>query len=85
MANVRNRTRVIYFRVSEDEFLQFRELCQHRGARNMSDLVRSAIQLMVRDGGSSFEVEVAERLRQLEHSVATLSRSMEQFTMERQA
>ena len=67
----------MYFRVSEDEFKHFQDLCQRSGARNMSDMLRSAVQAMVRgnvDGG--FEKEVTDRLDQLESSVAHLRRAV---------
>ena len=69
MANSYNRTRVIYFRVSDVEFQQLRDLCQRSGVRNMSDLARSAIELLARHNGNSFEHEVRERLRQMESSL----------------
>jgi hypothetical protein len=85
MANLRNRTKVVYFRVSDAEFEQFKDLCRHHGARNMSDLVRSAIQMMARQSENSFELNVTERLRQLENSIEKLSRAMEQGSREQQA
>jgi hypothetical protein len=69
MANSYNRTRVIYFRVSEVEFQRLRDLCQRSGVRNMSDLARSAIELLARHNGNSFEHEVRERLQQMESSL----------------
>jgi hypothetical protein len=85
MANLQNRTRVVYVRVSEDEFQQFRDLCHQQGARNMSDLVRSAMELMVRQHKDGFESEVTARLRQLEASVNDLNRTMAQIAVERPA
>src|SRR5215471_3357703 len=73
MSIPRNRNRVVYVRVSEDEFLQFRELCQKHGTRNMSDMVRSAIEVMVRQQETGFENEVTSRLRQLENSLNQLN------------
>ena len=74
MANLQNRNRILYFRLSADEFQHFQDLCQKCGARNMSDMLRSAVQAMVR--GHGFEKEVTDRLQQLETSVARLSRAM---------
>jgi len=78
MANFRNRTRVVYFRLSEDEFQRFRELCHRLGARNMSDLARSAIEMMVETNGPhQFEREVTERLRQVEDSLKQIRAAMD--------
>jgi hypothetical protein len=82
MANLQNRTRVVYVRVSEEEFRQFRGLCEQHGARNMSDFVRSAINLMLHQQGNGFEHSVMQRLQQLEDSVNNLKA---QITAERPA
>ena len=44
MSNLQNRTRVIYFRVSEKEFQKISDLSERRGARNISDFVRSVLE-----------------------------------------
>ncbi len=78
MSNIRNRTRVVYFRLSEEEFQRFRELCQRLGARNMSDLARSAMELMFQEkAGESFEREVTERLQQMETCLRQIRAAME--------
>ena len=51
----------------------------------MSDLVRSAIQMMARQSENSFELNVTERLRQLENSIEKLSRAVEHGNPEQQA
>jgi hypothetical protein len=78
MANLQNRSRILYFRVSEVEFQHFQDLCQKSGARNMSDMLRSAVQAMVRGNDQGgFEKDVSDRLQQLEISVARLSRAVD--------
>lgn len=76
MPNQRNRSRVVYFRVSEEEYRQINELCEKRGARNVSDLVREAMGLMVKADGNGFEREVTRRLTDLEASIDRLNRKM---------
>jgi len=83
MANLQNRTRVVYVRVSESEFRQFRELCQQQGARNMSDLVRSAMESMSRQRSREFENEVTRRLQQLESSIDHLKNAVAEMAPER--
>jgi hypothetical protein len=83
MANLQNRTRVVYVRVSDEEFQRFRDLRQKYGARNMSDLVRVAMETMGRQRETDFENEVTHRLRELETSLDHLKRSIEQITAER--
>ena len=84
MSNVRNRNRMVYFRVSEDEFKQFKDLCARHGARNMSDLVRSAIKALTSHRSDGFATEVAVRLQQLENSVERLSQTISQNPSEPQ-
>jgi len=49
MAILKPRERLVYFRVSEDEFHQFVSLCEQEGARSVSDLARSAVQRLIAD------------------------------------
>lgn len=43
MATPKPRTKLINFRVSEDEYIQLRQASEEAGARNLSDFARSAI------------------------------------------
>jgi hypothetical protein len=49
MSVLKARSRVVYFRVSEDEFDEFLKVCHAAKARSLSDLARSAMQRMVRE------------------------------------
>jgi hypothetical protein len=44
MALTVSRTRLIYFRVSEQELARFRTLAEKKGARSLSDLAREALE-----------------------------------------
>ena len=44
MAVLRPRSRLVYFRVSEEEYDLFAGMCQSEGARSISDLARLALQ-----------------------------------------
>ena len=85
MSNFRNRTRVVYFRLSEDEFNQFKDLCARQGARNMSDLARSAIKALTSHTPDGLAADIAQRLQQLENSVERLNHKMAQNGPEREA
>lgn len=85
MSNFRNRTRVVYFRLSEDEFQQLKDLCARHGARNMSDLVRSAVKALTSNTPDGLVTNIAARLQQLENSVERLNQTMAQNGPERQA
>ena len=47
MAVLKPRTRVVFFRVSQEEFQEFMQACESSGARSASDFVRLAIQRMI--------------------------------------
>ena len=44
MAVLKPRRRLVYFRISEDEFQQIQQLCAVTGARSISEMARSAVQ-----------------------------------------
>uniref|UniRef100_Q01XL9 CopG domain protein DNA-binding domain protein n=1 Tax=Solibacter usitatus (strain Ellin6076) TaxID=234267 RepID=Q01XL9_SOLUE len=85
MSNFRNRNRLVYFRVSEDEFQEFKDLCTRYNARNMSDLVRSALKALTSRTSDDVTADIVERLQQLENSVERLNHTMTQNRPERQA
>lgn len=49
MSVLKARSRVVYFRVSEDEFNDFLKMCHAAKARSPSDLARSALQRMLKE------------------------------------
>ncbi|HXU19550.1 MAG TPA: hypothetical protein VN788_03090 [Verrucomicrobiae bacterium] len=52
MAVLRPRTRVVFFRVSQEEFQQFMHACESSGARSASDFARMAVQRMIAAHGA---------------------------------
>jgi len=80
MQSSHNRKKVLYIRVTDSEFRRYQDLCARNGARNMSDLVRCAVEAMGRERQADFETEVTEKLQQLKASLESLRRTMEQIT-----
>jgi hypothetical protein len=81
MAVLRPRNRLVYFRVSEDEFQQFNQICETERARSVSDLARYAVQRMINDGtGKSHPEEVAAKLQVLEAGISDLSKRVQELT-----
>ena len=67
MAVLKPRNRLVYFRVSEDEFQQFVQLCHKEGARSISDLARDAMHRLVEangatNGAPSPQVKILDKL-----------------------
>jgi hypothetical protein len=71
MSVLKPRNRLVYFRVSEEEFLQFSRMCQSVGARSLSDLARSAMHRMLVQG--SDEASLETRLKTFDALIAVLN------------
>jgi hypothetical protein len=70
MPVLKPRNRLVYFRVSEDEFLQFSAMCHSEGARSLSALARTAMQRML--AAPKEETLLAERLRACDELTSAL-------------
>ena len=79
MSVLKPRNRLVYFRVSEDEFRQFNHICETTGARSVSDLARSAMQRLVQDGGGGGNC-LSDQLRILETIVNDLNSKVENLS-----
>ena len=77
MAVLRPRNRVVYFRVSEDEYRSYEDLCRSLGARSISDLIRSALDQALFNGPSPDRVLLAHKLDQLERVLGELNGRLE--------
>lgn len=80
MAVIRPRTKLVHCRVSEDEFAHFSRLCEREGARSISDLVRVAMQRMMREnmklGDQASPDAVEQRLSRLDEIIAELNEKL---------
>ncbi len=78
MAVLKPRERLVYFRISEDEFRQFVSVCEQEGARSVSDLARSAVQRLITDGHRQREDdEMTEKMHQLEKLIAAVTEQLQ--------
>lgn len=78
MAVLKPRERLVYFRVSEDEFRQFVSVCEQAGARSVSDLARNAVQRLIAQGQQQRErQELEEKIVVLERLIAAVTEQLE--------
>jgi hypothetical protein len=78
VAVLKPRERLVYFRVSEDEFRQFVSVCEQAGARSVSDLARNAVQRLIAEGRQHHEDQVInERIRILEGLIAAVTEQLQ--------
>jgi hypothetical protein len=77
VAVLKPRERLVYFRVSEDEFRQFVSVCEQAGARSVSDLARSAVQRLIADGQRNREDHsIEEKIQVLERLIAAVTEQL---------
>jgi hypothetical protein len=78
MAVLKPRGRLVYFRISEDEFRQFAGACEREGARSISDLARNAVQRVIADGHRQREDEhLAQRMHRLDELIAAVTEQLQ--------
>lgn len=78
MAVLKPRERLVYFRVSEDEFRQFVSVCEQAGARSVSDLARNAVQRLIADGQRQRDGhELEEKMQVLERLIAAVTEQLQ--------
>jgi hypothetical protein len=81
VAVLKPRERLVYFRISEDEFRQFVTVCEQVGARSMSDLARNAVQGLIADGQRRQQTQVMdEKVRVLEELIAAVTEQLRLLT-----
>src|SRR5262249_21351927 len=78
---LKRRSRMISFRLSEDEYASLMSICEVEGARSISDLARSAVNRLVH---KSSESPVENALRALAGRVDTLDLELRRLTVETQ-
>jgi hypothetical protein len=77
MAAAHRRDKLVYFRISGQEFEEIRKACETKGARSVSDLARSAVQAFISSPGNQFEQQTGGFLRRLQMLVDELERSIQ--------
>ena len=68
---------MVTFRLSEEEYINLRNLCETGGARSVSDLARDAVSRLIQPDS---HVEVAAALRVLSGRVDTLDLKVQRLT-----
>jgi DNA-binding transcriptional regulator GbsR (MarR family) len=78
VAVLKPRERLVYFRISEDEFHQFVSVCEKEGARSVSDLARSAVQRLIAEGDRDREHQsLAPKVETLEKLISELAAQLQ--------
>jgi hypothetical protein len=78
MAVLKRRSRMITFRLSEDEYVSLKNLCEEKGARSVSDIARDAVHRLI-DKDPHRQVE--NMLKNLEGRVNTMDLQIRQLEL----
>jgi Arc/MetJ-type ribon-helix-helix transcriptional regulator len=73
---------MISFRLTDDEYDRFRRLCVSRGLRNVSELVRTAVNQLIDETGADLQSpapEMVVRVATLESRLADLAIAVAQM------
>lgn len=79
MAVLKPRNRLVYFRVSEEEFQLFSGMCEIEGARSISDLARLALQRLVQEHRLNTEEDFVGKLKAINEVLNELGEKVERL------
>ena len=77
MLSAKPRNRTINFRVTEEEYDEFRRTCVACHLRSISDLARTAMRQMMRHSRHKDQNELVKRIGELESSMSQLKAQLE--------
>jgi len=80
MSVLRPRKRLVYFRLSEDEFQRAASLCEASGARSISDLARLAVEEFLKVAAGDRTPVLDTRLRDLDRILSELNERLRELT-----
>jgi hypothetical protein len=76
---LKRRDKLVYFRISEEEFEEILRACDQKGARSVSDFARAAIQEFIKGPGNPSEQQLADFLKGLQTMVDELKQSVQEL------
>lgn len=82
MAVLKPRNRLVYFRVSEEEFQLFSGMCEIEGARSISDLARLALQRLAQEHRMNTEDDFIGKLKAINEVLTELGDKVEHLKMQ---
>jgi hypothetical protein len=75
----RRRDRLVYFRLSEDEFEQVLKACDLKGARSVSELARSAVREFIKDEQTDGVEQIMKTVKTLQVLVEEMNGSVQEL------
>ena len=75
-----NKSRMVTFRLTDEEYLQLKTLCAENGTRSVSEVARFAIESVIHGDIAMPDAQLRAQIRQLEDKVALLDRKIEDIS-----
>jgi hypothetical protein len=75
----KRRDRLVYFRISEEEFEQILKACDSKGARSVSDLARAAVLEFIKPAKTESGQQLSETLNSLSTVLDEINQSVRQL------
>jgi hypothetical protein len=72
------KSKMISFRLSPEDYQTLRDTCEQQGVRSISDLARTAMQMLIASGWRP--APLSDEVRELRNRVRTLSVQLDQLS-----
>jgi hypothetical protein len=88
MAAMKLRSRMISVRLSEEEYMAFREVCEAAGGRTLSELTRDAVRALLNDAVQGYLLgmdvgEFRDRMRSMGEKIEQMEAELTNFKSRR--
>jgi len=77
---LQSKSRIVTFRLTDEEFQRFKTLCAANGTRSVSEVARFAIESVIHGDIALPEAQLRAQIRQLDDKVALLDRKIEDIS-----
>ena len=75
-----SRTRMISFRLTEEEYEQFRQLCFQQGRGNLSEMARAGLKMILHEPSLAHTESLESRINELENRLRMLFLEVKRLT-----
>ena len=77
---LQSKSKIVTFRLTDEEFQQVKTLCAANGTRSVSEVARFAIESVIHGDIAMPDAQLRAQIRQLEDKVALLDRKIEDIS-----
>ena len=81
MGVLKPRTRLVYFRMSEEEFQEVSRRCQLEGARSLSDFARTAFKRLLDETPAEEEAALKDKLNTIDCLLSQLNQKLSEVLL----